>query len=178
MSQITTKTLFTDRQILKLAGKDTKMITYPNLKRYKSLNELFGNKKNVIILYVHNETPSNITGHWCGVIKHPNSYEFFDSYGLLPDDIIMMKTEEDREETRQEHNYLSELLYNANKEVEYNEYQYQDNNQDVNTCGAHTGVRCRFSDIPLTEYQHVFNLLKNHGVNTDKLVVELAKLFL
>ena len=112
---VTTHTMFTDKQILKLAGKDTEMITYPNIKRYKSLDELFGNKKNVIILYVHNETQSSITGHWCCVIKHPNSYEFFDSYSLLPDDIIMMKTEEDREETRQDHNYLSELLYNSNK---------------------------------------------------------------
>ena len=132
----------------------------------------------IIILYVHNETPSNITGHWCSILKHPNSIEFFDSYGLLPDDIIIMKNPQEREETRQEHNYLSNLLYNYKGNVEYNEYQYQDNDKDINTCGAHTGVRCRFSDIPLKEYQSVFNLLKKHGVNTDTLVVELEKLFL
>ena len=178
MTQITTRTMFTDTQIKKVAGKDTKMVTYPNLKKYKTLEQVFGNKKNVIILYLHDETPTSQVGHWCCLIKHPNSIEFYDSYGMMPDDIIIMKTEQDRDKTRQEHNYLSALLYNSKENVEYNEFQFQDNDKDINTCGAHTGVRCRFSDIPLNEYQSVFNLLKKHGVNTDKLVVELAKLFL
>lgn len=178
MSQITTKTLFTDKKILKLAGKDSKIILYPNLKRYKTIEQVFGNKKNVIILYIHDETPSSITGHWCSVTKYNNLYSFYDSFGMMPDDIIMMKTEQDRDKTNQEHNYLSALLFNSKQPVEYNEFQFQDNDQDVNTCGAHTGVRCRFSDIPLKEYQKVFNVLKKHFLNTDKLVVELAKLFL
>jgi hypothetical protein len=62
--------------------------------------------------------------------------------------------------------------------VQYNEYPYQEVNDNINTCGAHNGVRCRFSDIDLTDYQHIFNTLKSHGVDTDKIVVELAKLFL
>lgn len=176
--QITTASMFTDDQILKVAGPHTKLITYPQLKRYKTLDQAFGNKKNLILLYVHDESPNSITGHWCAIIRHPHSYEFWDSYGMMPDDIIMMKSDEDRANTHQEHNYLSSLLFNSKKNIEFNEFQFQNNDKDINTCGAHTGVRCRFSDISLNDYQHIFNTLKSHGVDTDKIVIELAKLFL
>lgn len=175
---ITTRTLFTDRQILKVAGPETKLITYPDLKRYQSIEEVFGNKNKVIILYVHDESNSSISGHWCCVIRHPNSYEFFDSYSMMPDDIIIMKSKKDRLNTHQEHNYLSKLLFDSDDPIEYNEYPYQEVSNDINTCGAHTGIRCRFSDISLPDYQHIFNTLKSHGVDTDKIVIELAKLFL
>lgn len=175
---ISTRTLFTDKQILKVAGADTKLITYPQLKRFKTIDDVFGNKNKVIILYIHNETNNNIEGHWCCIIRHPSYIEFFDSYAMMPDDIIMMKSSDDRENTHQEHNYLSKLLYDSEMPVEYNEFPYQEQSDDINTCGAHTGIRCRFSDIDLTDYQYIFNTLKSHGVDTDKIVVELARLFL
>ena len=53
MTQITTRTMFTDTQIKKVAGKDTKMVTYPNLKKFKTIDEVYKKKKNVIILYIH-----------------------------------------------------------------------------------------------------------------------------
>lgn len=175
---ISTRTLFTDKQILKVAGADTKLITYPQLKRFQTIDDVFGGKSKVIILYVHNETNNNIEGHWCCIIRHPKYIEFFDSYAMMPDDIIMMKSPDDRENTHQEHNYLSKLLYDCKMPVEYNEYPYQEQSDDINTCGAHVGIRTRFSDIDLTDYQHIFNTLKSHGVDTDKIVVELARLFL
>jgi hypothetical protein len=175
---VSTNTLFSDKQILKVAGPDTKLITYPQLQRFSTIDQVFGNKNKVIILYIHTETQNNISGHWCAIIRHSKYIEFYDSYGMMPDDIIIMKSPKDRKDTRQDHNYLSILLYESKTPVQYNEYPYQEVNDNINTCGAHTGVRCRFSDIDLTDYQHIFNTLKSHGVDTDKIVVELAKLFL
>ena len=43
MTQITTHSMFTDKQILKVPRKDTKKATYPILKRYKTIDALFGN---------------------------------------------------------------------------------------------------------------------------------------
>ena len=158
MNNITERTMLTDKQVLKIAGSKTKLIVYPNLKRYKSLKQLFGKHKKIIILYVHDEDKNSITGHWCALIKHPHYTEFFDSYGMMPDDLIMMKTNKDRKNTKQEHNYLSNLLYNSEEVIEYNEYPYQDVSDGINTCGEHTAIRCRFSDIPLKQYQNIFNL--------------------
>lgn len=180
MSQnnISTSTMLTDKQVKRIAGKGSKIITYPQLKKYKSIEQLFGKNNKIIILYVHDETPTDLTGHWDALIKHPNSIEFFDSYSFQPDDILNLKSNEDRKDTKQEHNFLSKLLYESKKPVEYNEFQYQDTNDDINTCGAHTAIRCRFSDIPLTQYQEIFNILKSHDIDTDKLVIALSKLFL
>ena len=137
--------LFSDKEILKLAGsKNTKIISYPTLKTKKTLRDVFGRKKNVIILYVHDNTPNGTIGHWCCLIKHPTTVEFFDSYSMMPDDIIRQKTENDRRKTNQEKNYLSKLLYKSNIPIDYNEYPYQASNDNTNTCGAHTGLRCRF----------------------------------
>ena len=105
MNEISTETMLTDKQILKVAGPHTKIITYPNLKRFNTIEQVFGDKKKVIILYVHDESPNSVSGHWCAVIKHPKSIEFFDSYSMRPDDIIMMKSSIDRKSTHQEHNY-------------------------------------------------------------------------
>ncbi len=176
-----TDVMLTDKQVVKLAGaKNTKLLIYPEITKYKTLEQLFGKKKNVVILYVHDESPTNIVGHWCVLIKHPKYIEFFDSYGLKPDELLYsFKDANERRRTKQEQNYLSQLLYYYKKTpIEYNEYQYQEEKENINTCGRHCGLRCRFGAIPLTEYQAIFNVLKQSGINIDSLVVELSNLFL
>lgn len=172
--------MLTDKQVLKLAGKNTKLLIYPDIAKYKTLDQVFGKKKNVIILYVHDETPTNIVGHWCVLLKHPHYIEFYDSYGLKPDQLLYsFKDTSERKKTRQEHNYLSKLLYDERKKpIEYNEYQYQADKDNVNTCGRYSGLRARFSTIPLTEYQAIFNTFKLCGFNIDELVVKLSDLYL
>ena len=73
-----------------LTGMDIKEITnnavnivpYHTLRPNHSLEELFGDKPAVMLLY---ETKENY-GHWVALIKQNGFLEFFDSYGFKVDE--------------------------------------------------------------------------------------------
>lgn len=63
-----------------------KFLRYEELERIQTLQDLFPRGINARLLFYPN--PLKDTGHWTLLLYHPEkpSIEFFDSYGLLPDD--------------------------------------------------------------------------------------------
>lgn len=181
-----TDVLITDKQIMKLAGKKTHLVTYPELKDYKTLDDLFGNNDKVIILYINTIDSNSISGHWCALIRHHKGkkiiVEFADPYGKPVDESLKWHTKSKNRELGQSKNYLSKLLYdfslNPNNEVHYNENKLQRMAENINTCGRHIGLRCHFNKIPLEQWQEIWDNLKNRGYNLDKIAVALTDLLL
>lgn len=176
--------LLTNHEVLKLAGRDAKVLLYPEIQNYDTLDQLFGNKNKIIILYLNEKTPKATIGHWVLLTRvYRNGkqiIEFNDSYGGEIDSQLEYHNEEKREQLDQEHGYLSRLLYNhciqdeANREIHYNELQLQKLKPNINTCGRFCGIRAHFYEIPLEKYQLIFKKLEDENYDLDDLIVKLS----
>lgn len=173
-----TDILLTDKQVLKLAGKNTLLLDYPELSKVDNLDQLFNGNDKVIILYINSVSDTNIVGHWTLLTKVIRNgkiiIEFNDSYSLKPDQIF--DTNKQVRKYGQEHNYLTRLLYhyslNPNVEIHYNEYPMQSKNPLISTCGRYVGLRARFYKIPLEQYQNLIKSYKQKGYDIDKLITD------
>ena len=167
-------------QIKKIAGDNSIILSYPELYKYKSIEDLFNNGINkIIILYLQEKHQNSMMGHWCLLTKYLNSNKvcFYDPYGLMPDSQLKWNDKEERIELNQEHNYLTRLLYNYSKnhgKVEYNEMKFQKRDPNINTCGRWAGIRAYFFNIPLETYQNMFKRIKNKGYDLDEVSVFIS----
>jgi hypothetical protein len=162
--------LSSDDIIKKMKGK-TKIVLYNELKNYNRIDNVFGPYDCIVLLYLD----SHNTGHWTALINRPDRLEFFDPYGLKPD------TEFEWYDKKTRHNYnfhglpyLSKLLKNSGKPVEYNHFAFQDiNDPKLATCGRHVIARLKCRKLSLTEYINAFRKI---GGNYDELVTDLIKI--
>jgi hypothetical protein len=165
--------------VMRLAGNDTGFISADNLSNIKSVKDLFSRFKKIILLYIHHKDDENIIGHYVALLDHGNSIEFFDSYGMKVDDILMMKSRRERMDTDQETNYLAKLLYNSGRTIEYNDLPLQSTDTRVSTCGVWSGIRCKYSQIPLNDWMNFWRKMKQthkgkHAL--DKLAIKMASI--
>lgn len=177
-----TEKYLSDKEVKKLAGKDSKVVLYPEIQNYNNLDELFGNKNKVIILYLNESTPTRNSGHWCGITrrfdkkKKKEIVEYLDSYGQEIDQPLEFNNSFQNKELNQEHGYLSRLLYdycNGNDddvELHYNELPMQKHDPDIATCGRHLGLRMWTYPCPLEQYQKLMKNMENSGFNLDEVV--------
>lgn len=170
--------MLTADQVMKIAGDDVGFISADNLASIKSTRELFSRFKKIILLYLHFKDDDNLIGHFCAIAKKPHSICFYDSYGLTPDQILLSKSKKDRESTDQDQNYLAKLLYQSGEKIEYNSVELQSKDPKVSTCGYHSALALRFSDIPINVWEQFWREQKrNHpGKKLDELVVRMCKL--
>lgn len=154
--------------IKKLLNNKTKILTYPELAKYKTIDELLYPYDNVVILYL---TGANY-GHWtCLFRNNDKNIEFFDPYALKPDDELKMIPVHFRKSNNQMKSHLSHLLYNCKYIVNYNDERLQKFIRDTNTCGRHCVVRLLFKDLMIDDY---IKLIKNNKLNPDYVVTYLT----
>jgi hypothetical protein len=163
------------KQVLKIAGRGTHFIDYPDLNAIESLFQL---PSKLVVFYNHKVDQNlDVIGHYCALLRHPKYIEFFDAYNYKPDDILIAKTSQQRMETGQQTNQLCRLLYDSGLPVVYNEHSFQSSKPSVATCGDWTGIRCRFSSVPLNEFQQLFIDVKPK-VDLDELITALANQYI
>lgn len=157
-----------DIEISEALDNNCKVITYIELSKYKNIDQLLSNKKYIIILY---ETMQNY-GHWCCLFKtNKDTIEFFDSYGVLPDDELKYAYKFFRKKNNMILPHLTFLLLFCPYKVEYNNYKFQKKGPNIATCGRWCIVRCLFSDYNIDEFYKLFKKYKNK----DKVVLYLTK---
>lgn len=184
MSKYNKNYALSNEDVQKIAGDDTKVINYPDLYQYKSIEQLFNNTQKVIILYLTDvdHQDQSYFGHWVALTIRENHIVFFDSYGYMPDsEIKFNKSQQKREELNQTSNYLTKLLYEyclKGKIVEYNQYKFQKKGGRIATCGRWASIQTRFKNIPLDTFQKVFITLRKNGHNLDDVVTDLTNNFL
>lgn len=155
--------------VMKIAGNKSKVLTYPQLSKYQTIDEVLGKDGTAIILY----QTSNNYGHWVGLLKRGNRIEIFDPIGVKPDDELKFINKHYRKVSNQHHPHLSYLLYNSPYAIEYNHDKLQKDDKNVSTCGRHVGLRIRSKNIPLTKY---VKSIKESGMDTDYLVTGITSI--
>jgi len=153
----------TENDIKRIIDGKALIITYSELEKYNTINELLELYEAAVILY---ETKKNF-GHWvCIFINNNGELEFFDSYGLYIDEELKIAPDYNM----RMHNgvlvpHLSALVSKSKYKLVYNKKQLQKVLEHVNTCGRWVAMRLRFRDISLNEFINLFT--KNQYYDSD-----------
>jgi hypothetical protein len=163
-----------DAEKIPLSGTDLNRVTenkarilvYSELENYNNIDEVFGDKDSLIILYQNREN----FGHWCGLFKNtnwlkPKELYFFDPYAFRIDTELDFSDFQIRRHNGEKVPHLSNLISQGGYTVISNDYRYQKFKKDVNTCGRHVGLRIRHKDFSPEEYK--IWLTKNRYYNPD-----------
>lgn len=158
--------------ILNLLNNKCNIVLYPEMYKYKSIDQLINPYNCCIILY---EAKENY-GHWCALIKtNKNEIEFFDPYGGDPDNSLDHISKQFKKSSNQFFPYLSKLMYNSPYNLNYNEFQFQKKDSDIKTCGRHSVVRCLCKNLDIYQYKELLDkLCKILKCDYDELVTILT----
>lgn len=155
-------------EIEKALNNNCKIITYSKLSNFDDIDSVIGSKKYVVILF---ET-RKYYGHWCCLFKNnKGSIEFFDSYGIMPDDELKYSSKVFRKNNNMFLPHLTYLLLVCPYNIEYNNYKFQKMKKNISTCGRWCIVRCLLSDINIDDFYDLFKKYKDK----DKVAVYLTK---
>jgi hypothetical protein len=165
-----------DNEVLKIIDGKANLEVYPNLHKYKSIDQLLGKYGACIILY---EAMPNY-GHWCCIFKVNNKLiEYFNPYGGFhegfPDDSLNFIPPDFRETSNQNYPYLSRLMYISPYELSYNEISFQKKGNDIKTCGRWCALRLSLRKYDLYQFYDIVESLKQKmKLSNDKLVTLLT----
>jgi hypothetical protein len=155
-----------------------KVITYPELEQYKSFNDFLPNNIDYIILLI--ETEQN-TGHYTCLTKRNNLITFFDSYGLKPDSEFNFISQHIQTILGENYHILTDFINlwkRQGNKFEYNNIDFQEFKQGVNTCGRYSilFINLFLKGYNLKDFQKLLINLKNKSKFTyDQIIVELTK---
>lgn len=164
---------------IELSGKDLHQMTngeckitdYLELQHLESVDEVFGDKNAVILLF---NTSQNI-GHWVLLLRRgTNVVEHFDAYGYSVDqDINIASAEMVRNHLNALTPHLTAIIQKSGYRVIENKKRFQKMLTDINTCGRHCVVRYHFADYSIEKYQ---NLMLKQKISPDEIVTYLTYL--
>jgi hypothetical protein len=163
--------------IKRILGHDIKIVKFPDLVEYNSMQELLPFPNDCAILFFLDEvTPTSNIGHWTCIMRNGNRYEFFDSYGLSSKEDLDHIDKEKRAKFGEQNDYLKEL---GGKMLTHNPVQYQSWNQDVSTCGRYAIIRLiafmHGINNPKSFYKFMSDAKKQYGAKSfDELAVMLT----
>lgn len=140
-----------------LTGQDVEITTngkcpihlYKDLVKFNHIRELIGPNNACIVLF---PVKSSENGHWCAILFHPdiNQIEWFDPYGFSWDTELKYS-----QDPITQYNLVGVLMNKAKSEgynVIHNPYKFQKLEDNINTCGKHSAIRCRFRYLKINEY--------------------------
>lgn len=152
--------------IMRLLNNKVNIVLYPDLHKYKSIDQLLSPYGCCILLY---EAKKDY-GHWTAILKNNNAIEFFNSYGGdsagIPDYSLILINPQFRIISNQIFPYLTKLMYASPYQLNYNEFQFQEHAEDIRTCGRHCVVRCLCKNMNIYQYKELLDKLCNR-FNTD-----------
>jgi hypothetical protein len=165
-----------DKEVIKLVKGRANLILYPDLYKYKNIDETLEPYGACILLY---EAKPKY-GHWCCIFKvNNNLLEYFNPYGGFdegyPDESLEYIPMDFRLISNQDYPYLSLLMYNSPYDLSYNEYKFQKHDKNIKTCGRWCAIRLVFRSYPLDDFHDLIEYLKKElNVSNDHLVTLLT----
>lgn len=146
-----------------------KIVTYPELLKYKNIDQALDEKGRLMILYL---TSDAHTGHWICLLKKNNKIEFFDPYGnLKPDEESQWIDDKKLAEFDQDTHYLTKLLKESGYKVVYNKFPFQSESCNITTCGRHCATRLYFKHLTLPNYTQ---MILDEGISPDDFVTNFT----
>lgn len=170
MSNKTKSYALSDSDIVRIMKGKVKVIPYNELVNYSTIQEVLSPYGQAVILYLTKEN----YGHYTCVIDQGDSILFFDSYSDKPD----REFDNIDKKSRQQYNYkgypyLSKLLLNSGKKIEYNHHQLQRDGKETGTCGRWCVVKMLLKDIRLNEFIDIFSKFSD----PDEIVTKITNQF-
>jgi len=160
-----------DSDIRKTLGKNIRIVTYPDLVNYTSIDDLLSVNDCCVILV---ETQLR-SGHWICVLKYGNTVENFDSYGFAPDAEMSIISVETRKALKENEKYLSHLLDACDYNVVYNKKDFQKWDCTVATCGRFVCTRLLNRHLTLPAFtKMITSECSKRGISPDELVCEIV----
>lgn len=158
--------------ILELTDGEANIVLYPDLHKFETIDELLGPNENCFLLF---ESKANF-GHWVLIFKeNKNNVAFFNSYGGYPDDSLKKIPKEFREISNQVVPYLSQLMVDSGYDLSYNEFKFQSDGKNINTCGRWCVLRWWLKDLDLYEFKDFLDYIKDEtGLTYDEIVTDLT----
>ena len=175
IARIYLKRDLTGIEIQTLTGKQP--ILYSSLKNFKTLEQLVGKEKAVIVLY---QTSGRTVGHFvCVSINDKGIGQFFDPYGIHWGLEKMYGATFDE---KLNHRYLNDLYEDyaqrTNTTVLWNNVDYQSTNKGISTCGRWSSVAFQWRNLTAQEMNKVFTGNSGFLADRDQAVVILTMLSL
>lgn len=156
-----------DADIEAILGK-TVIMTYPELQDMQDITEIFDEDGRSVLLFL---TENDQTGHWTGLIRNADMIEYFDPYGSAPDADRKWLSKEKLRELDELKPHLTRLLRKSNMKVYFNTYSFQQDKEDINTCGRWVVARLLHRKKTLRQF---YNMVMNSGLKPDDFVSALT----
>lgn len=141
-----------DSDLLHLMQQKANLVTYTELKNYKSIDHLLGPYDVVFVLFLWEPH----YGHWTCLTKHENLIEFFDPYGQFPDSYLKDIPEPWRTQSGQDKPVLSRLMKESPYNLSYNEFSFQKEGEEISSCGRWSVLRGLLKDLTLEQFKDLF----------------------
>jgi hypothetical protein len=154
-----------------LDGK-CKVLAYDELLKYDTIDEALYPFNKLVILYFWDFSNNVKSGHYIAIRKDriKNVIYVFDSYGRFIDDNLAEIEPYKRRKYKEDFKQLTYLLYKSPYKVEYNEFQFQQNDSAV--CGRYAIYFLLRDDLDMVNFQKQFD--KKDYKKNDKLILELT----
>lgn len=146
--------------ILRITDGKTNIIAYEDLEQVSNLDNIFKPYGAIIMLY----QTAQAFGHWVCLLKTgEKTLEFYDSYGLKPDQELDMANDfhlriHDGVITP----HLMALMKAGGWSYTYNKERLQKRLEDINTCGRYCALRVRFRDISMSKFNKLLTDNKHY----------------
>ena len=145
-----------------------KVILYEDLQNVNNILDIFGFFDAVIMLF---PVKSNTNGHWIAIMKNNKTQTIthWDPYGF--------SWIEEMPYTQNKYVKMNLLgnLYNLAKyngwNVQWNKYKFQEQKNNINTCGRHCCIRVRFDYLDNDKYA---KMMLNQKMKPDWIVTCLT----
>jgi len=160
---------------------NVKIVKFADLDQYKSIYDLLPKKIDFVVILC--ETEGVNTGHWQLLLRNNNVFEFFDSYGDEPKTILKFITKKMNQYLGNDYNkdmgHILKSIKPTDKLI-INEYEFQSDTNDVNTCGRWVASRIINFMLGMDNQQFInwFKGIKkqNPRLKNDEIISELIKI--
>jgi len=160
---------------------NVKIVKFADLDKYKSIYDLLPKKIDFVVILC--ETEGVNTGHWQLLLRNNNVFEFFDSYGDEPKTILKFITKKMNQYLGNDYNkdmgHILKSIKPTDKLI-INEYEFQSDTNDVNTCGRWVASRIINFMLGMDNQQFInwFKGIKkqNPRLKNDEIISELIKI--
>ena len=149
--------------------------TYSQFGNIKDLSELLPREKSMIV-FLYMDSPR--TGHWCALSRLNKKVYFFDSYGNAPDSQLRWVDKDTRQELGTAEPFLKRLLQDSEFEINFNKINYQKEEPNISTCGAHCVLWLTKNQDFEMDFNKYYDFMKNEkqktGLDYDEIVSALV----
>jgi hypothetical protein len=129
------KYFITDHDIKSTLNSSTKIFTFAELDKFDTIYDLLNLSFDYCFILMESEKNK---GHWVVIMRYENKFEFFDPYGYDVKSLLKFTPKFMHKLLGNDYNEDFQDLINSIKKTDtysYNKIKYQQQLEDVNTCG-------------------------------------------